>query len=91
MRPKLYQALNEAGIYSCELNLPGCQYGMFPTLAHAMKRREIESLEDLEDVVWLCQRCHQFVEALGDRKIITMEMVIHKLQENRIIKVCSIF
>lgn len=78
-----WQAFEEAGITTCELQLPQCKFGLFQSLAHAKKVREWVVLEDCYDVIRTCNSCHQFIEALGKKKIITMDMVVHGTQEIR--------
>ncbi len=77
--PKFY----DAGITSCELMLPQCKRGMFLGFGHAQKRRNIYTIEDMERVILICNQCHQFIEALGSKGIITMAEIVDRVIELR--------
>lgn len=85
-RAKLKPLYEEAGIMRCELELPGCTFGFSPSFAHSKKVREWESQEDAEEVIVACVTCHNFIEALGKKKVITMYEVVTKIRENRRVK-----
>lgn len=91
IRPKLKKLFEEFGITQCELQLPHCKRGTFLSFAHSKKRREWAVPEDVEQVILTCNSCHQFIEALGNKKVITMEEVVVKIIENRYNEIPSIW
>lgn len=83
VRRELTPKFDEAGITTCELNLPGCKYGMFNSFAHSKKVRHWKEVADVYDVILTCNNCHQIIEALGNKKVITMQEVVQRVRENR--------
>jgi hypothetical protein len=82
-RALAYEIFEKAGIFGCELQLPKCRFGMFPTLAHSKKVRHWTSLKDACHVIKICQSCHEFIEALGNKNVITMYEIVQRVEENR--------
>lgn len=84
IRARIKLKFEKAGITTCELRLPGCTYGNFLTFAHSKKVRHWETLEDAEDVILACQKCHGFIEALGQRNLFTMKEIHDRVKQRRI-------
>ncbi len=87
VRQELGAKFEEAGILQCELQLPYCTFGLWVQFAHAKKRRHWETKEDVYDVIRVCQVCHGYIEALGNKKIITMAEVVHGTQNIRSVEI----
>lgn len=75
------------GITQCELQLPGCTFGLNARFAHSKKVREWETQEDVDEVIVACTNCHAIIEALGKRKVITMEEIVKRTRARRIVKI----
>jgi len=82
-RALAYQLFENENIWACELQLPKCQIGGFPTLAHSKKVRHWQNLKDACQVIRICQSCHAFIEALGNKNVITMFEIVERIEENR--------
>lgn len=78
-RAKIKPYFEKAGITSCEGNFLGCTFRSILTFAHLKKRRNL-TFEELFEVVLLCQNCHDFVEALGEKK---MQILLEKIISQR--------
>lgn len=82
-RSMAYQIFEQEGIWCCELQLPKCQIGMMQTLAHSKKVRHWQDLKDACHVIKICQSCHTYIEALGNKNVVTMFEVVDKIEQNR--------
>lgn len=82
-RSLAYRIFEENNIYICELQLPFCKMGLMPTLAHAKKVRHWENFEDSVQIIRICQQCHDFIERLGQKNVITMSEIVIKIEANR--------
>ena len=61
-RLKLKRKFSEMGIEWCELGYKGCWHTNALSFAHSMKRRKIQTQEELEEVVLACIPCHKILE-----------------------------
>lgn len=81
VKKELDEAFDRAGIFDCELRLPGCD-NRFVAFAHSKKRRFIPPPKDIFDkegwkqyrrdfrqVARLCQKCHEKIEYRGHKKM----------------------
>jgi hypothetical protein len=83
-RPGLELAFYNAGITRCELQLPGCTFGLNVAFAHSKKVRDWENVDDVIDVIAACSSCHLIIESLGKRKIFTMNEIVNRVKKARI-------
>lgn len=91
VRPLIKAEFERAGITSCEVTFPRCLRGSFPTYAHSKKRVDWYSLADVEAVIHACTSCHEFIEHLGKKNIISMEEIVERIRANRTVPVRSVF
>jgi 5-methylcytosine-specific restriction endonuclease McrA len=57
------------GITTCELRLPGCRFDDQLSFAHRVKRRFINTEEELRNVILVCIPCHNVMELQGHAKM----------------------
>jgi hypothetical protein len=57
------------GVTVCELNLPGCMFDSGLGFAHALKRRNIHTDEDMRRVILCCNICHDHLERQGEAQM----------------------
>jgi hypothetical protein len=57
------------GIQTCELRLPGCAFDNLLGFAHALKRRNIHTDQDMRRVILACNICHDILEVQGEAQM----------------------
>lgn len=59
---ELKPAFKRAGITRCELNYSGCMVDNYLGFAHSRRRRNIETPEQMREVLICCQNCHSLLD-----------------------------
>lgn len=87
-KKEIKKRFSEARIYRCELRYEGCTDTLFLTYAHSLRRRRIETKEQMEQVILACQPDHARLDAQKEQE--TYAEVL-KVINRRPIKVKSIY
>lgn len=61
-RRKLKVKFEAMGITSCEFNFPRCTPNDYLSFAHSLKRVDIKTQEQLEEVAVACFSCHSILD-----------------------------
>jgi hypothetical protein len=62
VRQDIYAELAEIGITSCEIRNEGCLGSFTLGLAHSLRRRFINTKEQLYETILACQKCHEYID-----------------------------
>ena len=68
-RAKLKARFKDAGITICELRTDACTCDNYLGFAHSKKRRNVVTDQDREEVILVCNNCHDCIEALGETRM----------------------
>lgn len=80
-RKELLEDLEILGIEkTCEVVYDGCLGSMFLTLAHSLRRRKIETEDELKQVIYACSQCHEKLDALPQEET---ERIVKEIIRNR--------
>jgi len=70
----------KASITTCELGFPGCFRDNYLGFAHAKKRRNITTEEELKTVILACNACHDIIESMPESR---MGEIVHQTINKR--------